>query len=227
MRKRNKPWMESELNNSNKLVENPAELKGKWNEFFGNDNPIYLEIGCGKGQFSINSSHKNPDINFIAFDKELQVIGAAVRKCRMLEEELDETLNIAFVIGDVSNLKEYFALGEISRLYINFCDPWRDREKWKKRRLTHRGFLGLYKELMGEKAEIFFKTDNTALFEFSLNEFLEENWILRNVALDLHNTPFHKNGENIMTEYEEKFSSQGMNIYRLEAYQMLTNKNEN
>lgn len=219
MRKRNKPWMESELNNSQKLIEDPSKLKGKWNEFFGNDNPIYLEIGCGKGQFAINTSEKTPDINFIAFDKELQVIGAAVKKARLLEEEKAVSLNLAFVIGDVANIKEYFEVGEINRLYINFCDPWRDREKWKKRRLTHRNFLRSYKELLGEDAQIFFKTDNTALFEFSLNEFLEENWILRNVALDLHNTNYHLSGKNIMTEYEEKFSSNGLNIYRLEAYQ--------
>lgn len=218
MRKRNKPWMEDELNNSEKLVTNPEELKGKWSTFFGNANPIYLEIGCGKGQFSINSSAKNPDINYIAFDKELQVIGAAVKKCRIMEEELKRSLSIAFVIGDVSNLHEYFDTLEISRLYINFCDPWRDREKWKKRRLTHRNFLRSYNALLGEDAQIFFKTDNTPLFEFSLNEFLEEDWILRNVALDLHRTDFHINGENVMTEYEEKFSLQGMNIYRLEAY---------
>ncbi len=219
MRKRKKPWLLSELNNSSKLIENPEELKGHWHEFFGNNNPIYLEVGCGKGQFSIKSSADKDDINFIAFDKELQVIGTAVKKCRLFEEENNTKLSMAFVIGDVTNLLSYFDQGEITRLYINFCDPWRDREKWKKRRLTHRNFLALYKKLLGDEAQIFFKTDNTPLFQFSLNEFLEDNWVLRNVALDLHNTPYHLDGHNIMTEYEEKFSSKGMNIYRLEAYQ--------
>lgn len=218
MRKRKKPWLLSELDNSSNLVDDPSELKGKWNEFFGNENPIYLEIGCGKGNFSINSSAQNPDVNFIAFDKELQVIGSAIKKCRLFEEEHKVDLNIAFVIGDVVNLQSYFDEGEIKRLYINFCDPWRDREKWKKRRLTHRNFLKMYKSLLGENAEIFFKTDNTPLFEFSLNEFLEEKWVVRNVALDLHNSKYHMQGHNVMTEYEEKFSSKGMNIYRLEAY---------
>ncbi len=221
MRKRKKPWLLTELNNSSKIIDNPQDLKGKWKDFFGNDNPIYLEVGCGKGRFSINNSAKNPDINVIAFDKELEVIGSAVKKCRLFEEEENISLSIAFVVGDVSNLLSYFDQGEISRLYINFCDPWRDREKWKKRRLTHRNFLKMYKSLLGENAQIFFKTDNTPLFEFSLNEFLEENWVLRNVALDLHKTSFHTEGHNIMTEYEEKFSSQGMNIYRLEAYQKM------
>ncbi len=218
MRKRKKNWLSSELNISTVLVDNPEEYKGKWHEFFGNDKPIYLEIGCGKGQFSINSAAANTDVNFIAFDKELQVIGTAIRKCRLFEETNDIDLDIAFIVGDVQNLLEYFDIGEISRLYINFCDPWRDREKWKKRRLTHRNFLSMYNKLMGDDAEIFFKTDNTPLFQFSLNEFLEENWVVRQVALDLHNTPYHIDGKNIMTEYEEKFSSQGMNIYRLEAY---------
>ncbi len=218
MRKRKKPWLLSELNNSSKLVENPEELKGRWHEFFGNDKPIYLEIGCGKGQFSIKSAFANPDVNFIAFDKELQVIGSAVKKCRLFEKEENAAISIAFVVGDVTNLLSYFDEGEITRLYINFCDPWRDREKWKKRRLTHRNFLNLYKKLLGEDAQIFFKTDNTPLFQFSLNEFSEQNWILRNIALDLHNTDYHTDGHNIMTEYEEKFSSKGMNIYRLEAY---------
>lgn len=218
MRKRKKNWLSSELENSKKLIENPEDLKGKWHVFFGNDKPIYLEIGCGKGRFSIHSSAKNTDVNYIAFDKELQVIGSAVRKCRLFEEENETNLSIAFIIGDVQNLHSYFDVNEISRLYINFCDPWRDREKWKKRRLTHRNFLKLYRDLMGENSQIHFKTDNTPLFQFSLNEFLEDGWILRNVALNLHNTPFHENGNNIMTEYEEKFSSKGMNIYRLEAY---------
>ncbi len=225
MRKRKKPWLLNELNNSDKIVNNPEDLKGKWHEFFGNDKPIYLEIGCGKGQFSIKSSASNDDVNFIAFDKELQVIGSAVKKCRLYKEEINKDFNIAFVVGDVNNLLSYFDIGEIKRLYINFCDPWRDREKWKKRRLTHRNFLRMYKTLLGEDAQIFFKTDNTPLFQFSLNEFLEENWVLRNVALDLHNTPYHLENHNIMTEYEEKFSSKGMNIYRLEAYLKEPNKN--
>ncbi len=217
MRKRNKPWMEKELDSNNKLVNNPEDFKGRWSEYFGNDNPIYLEIGCGKGRFSINSALKFDDINYIAFDKELQVIGAAAKLCRETMEEQNVDINIGFVIGDVKNLKDYFEVHEIKRLYINFCDPWRERNKWMKRRLTHHNFLRMYNELLGDKGEIFFKTDNTALFEFSLNEFCNEGWQLKNIALDLHKTEFHTLGENVMTEYEEKFSSKGMPIYRLEA----------
>ncbi len=218
MRKRNKPWMEKELDSNSKIINEPESYKGKWKEYFGNDNPIYLEIGCGKGRFSINSALHNDDINYIAFDKELQVIGAAAKLCRETMEEHNVDINIGFIIGDVKNLMDYFEVNEIKRLYINFCDPWRERNKWMKRRLTHHNFLKMYKELLGENGEIFFKTDNTALFDFSLNEFSDEGWRLKNISLDLHKTDFHLSGKNVMTEYEEKFSSKGMPIYRLEAY---------
>ena len=108
---------------------------------------------------------------------------------------------------------DFFEPGEIKRLYINFCDPW-PKKKWYKRRLTYRDFLEKYKLLFGESGEIFFKTDNTILFEFSLNEFCADDWKLSNISLDLHNSDYEG---NIMTEYEEKFSNKGFNIYRLEA----------
>jgi len=113
------------------------------------------------------------------------------------------------------DLDKYFDVNEISRIYINFCDPWENKKKWAKRRLTYVKFLDLYAKILTDKGEIFFKTDNEKLFEFSLNQFAEKDFLLKNITFDLHNSDL---AENIMTEYEEKFSSKGINIFRLEAY---------
>lgn len=215
MRKRNKPWIEKEIEENNKLIENGIEYKGKWSKYFKNSNPIYLEIGCGKGKFIIENAKLNPEINYIGFEKELQVIAMGVRQSRSENVNLN---NLAFINGDVKNLCDFFSKGEINRLYINFCDPWRNRKKWFKRRLTHTNFLKIYENIFEDnKCEIFFKTDNLPLFEFSLNEFCNNDWKLSNISLDLHNSDYHLNGKNIVTEYETKFSNLGFNINRLEA----------
>ena len=124
-----------------------------------------------------------------------------------------ELQNVLFVIGDAARLEEYFAFDEMKQLYLNFSDPWK-KKKQAKRRLTHKNFLNIYKKILKNGNWICFKTDNRDLFEFSLNSFAEENYKLKNITLDLHNSDFE---ENVMTEYEEKFSEQGMPIYRLEA----------
>lgn len=210
MRQRKKSWAENELSTNEFLIHNPQQFKGNWREVFGNTNPIHLEIGCGKGRFIRTLAAQNPDINYIALERQSQVIISGMRYVR----ENTDLKNIRFVNEDVKNLEDIFACGEIKRLYINFCDPWENKKKWAKRRLTHKNFLNLYKKLFGSDGEIHFKTDNTKLFEFSLNEFLGESWTVKNISLDLHNSDFEN---NIMTEYEEKFSSRGMKIYRLEA----------
>ena len=211
MRLRKKPWADKELAINDKLLEEPEKYKGKWKEFFGNDNPIHVEIGCGKGQFISKMSLKNPNINYIAVERQKLVIVTALRKSR----EMNVGNNLRFMCADVSDLLNYFEPNEIDRLYINFCDPW-PRKKWAKRRLTHKNFLAIYENLFENGGEINFKTDNRGLFEFSLNEIeAQKGWIMKNITLDLHNSDFEG---NIMTEYEEKFSSQGMPIYRLEAY---------
>lgn len=211
MRLRKKPWADKEFAINDKMLDEAENLKGKWNEFFGNDNPIHIEIGCGKGQFITEMSLKNPNINYIAIERQKLVIVSALRKSR----EKCVGNNLRFICIDVCNLLEYFEPNEIERLYINFCDPW-PRKKWAKRRLTHKNFLNIYEELFENGGEIYFKTDNRGLFEFSLNEIEAKNdWRMSNISLDLHNSEFEG---NIMTEYEEKFSSKGMPIYRLEAY---------
>lgn len=211
MRLRKKPWADREFSINKTFIEQPAENKGKWKVLFGNDNPIHIEIGCGKGKFISETSIRNPHINYIAIERSSLVIVSALRKSR----EMNVGNNLVFFCADVKDLEEYFSPAEISRIYINFCDPWENRKKWAKRRLTHKNFLNIYENLFKDKGEIFFKTDNTSLFEFSLNEFCLEDWMLRNISLDLHkNNP----EDNVNTEYEEKFSQLGMPIYRLEAY---------
>lgn len=166
-----------------------------------------MEIGCGKGGFLRKNAETYPDVNFIGIERQETVVAMAARRA---DEELP---NLAFVWENASNLSDMFEVGEFQRLYLNFSDPWPKKRTYK-RRLTYRGFLQEYRRVMGENAEIFFKTDNRGLFEFSLNEFCADDWMLSNISLDLHNSDYEG---NIMTEYEEKFSAQGAPIYRLEA----------
>ena len=208
MRIRKKPWAESELSTNAYIVQKPESLKGKWSEYFGNDNPIYIEIGCGKGRFISGTAKATPDVNFIGIERDKSVSAVAVRRL------VEDIKNIAFICADAGALENYFDVGEIKRIYLNFSDPW-PRKKWAKRRLTHKNFLDAYKKVFGETGEIFMKTDNKGLFEFSLNELSDNGWRLHNISFDLHNSEFEG---NIMTEYEEKFSSEGLPIYRLEAY---------
>ena len=207
MRVRNKAWAPEELETNKQMIHDPESCKGRWHEVFGNNNPIHVEIGCGKGRFVSQMALAHPDINYVGIERQTTVIAIAARR---IEEEQK---NIFLTQVDVENLESYFEVGEIDRLYINFCDPW-PKKKQAKRRLTHKNFLEMYKRIFGEKAEIFFKTDNRNLFEFSLEEFCNNGWKLGNISLDLHNSDCEG---NIMTEYEEKFSSKGMPIYRLEA----------
>ncbi len=215
MRIRKKPWVQGELDISEFYIRDNKQYKDNWREYFGNDNPVHIEIGCGKGRFSTQLALRNPNINYVAIEKDEQIVGYAVREARILREEGNELKNIAYLTGDAKELKEYFGIGEIKRVYLNFSDPWRERKKWEKRRLTHRGFIETYKELLNGEGSIFFKTDNRALFEFSLNEFAHCDLKMKNITLDLHNSDYEG---NIMTEYEEKFSSKGMPIYRVEGY---------
>ncbi len=215
MRARNKKWVDGELEQNENLEKEAKSNKSKWNEVFENDRDIHLEIGCGKGDFVIGMARQNPELNFIAMEKEPQVIAKAARKLRELEEELNIELNILFILGDASEILEYFEIGEIKTVYLNFSDPWRNRKKWNKRRLTHRGFVEKYMTLLNGQGAIIQKTDNRDLFEFSLNEFCFMDLKLKNISLDLHNSEFEG---NVITEYEERFSSQGLPIYRVEAW---------
>ena len=189
-------------------IKNPEELKGKWNDLFENSNPIHIEIGCGKGQFITGMAEKNPDINYVAIDVVPDVLVIALEKATAKDIK-----NVRFIIADAAKLCDYFEQFEISRIYLNFSDPWK-KKKQAKRRLTHKNFLDIYKKLLRNGDFIYFKTDNRPLFEFSLNSFAEENFKMQNITFDLHNSGYEG---NVMTEYETRFSEQGMPIYRVEA----------
>ena len=190
-------------------INEPLNYKGKWNQLFNNSNPIHVEIGCGKGQFISTLAKLNPNINYIAIEKYDSVL------LRCLEKVIDSDLNnLKLITFDASELRDLFSDKEISRIYLNFSDPW-PKSHHAKRRLTSSIFLNIYKYILKEDGEIFFKTDNRKLFEFSLESFNENNYKLSNISLDLHND-LEKYKDNITTEFEDKWSKLGP-IYRLEA----------
>lgn len=190
--------------NYNNIVDN---YRGRWSKIFKNNNPIHIEFGTGRGQFITGLAKRNPDINYIALEIKEEVLIRAVEKADSLE--LD---NILFLWGGVELLDLYFDDDELDRIYINFCDPW-PKHRNAKRRLTSSLFIDLYKRKLNG-GQIHFKTDNKDLFEFTLNEFSDNDLRLSNISLDLAKSDFK---DNIRTEYEDKFMNLGMPIYRLEA----------
>jgi len=209
MRLRNIPGAEAALAEYPTFVQNPVSFKGKWHERFGNNNPIHVEIGCGKGRFINTLAALHPDINFIAVELKAEVVLRAVQRT-----EYREIPNLAFVQYNAAMLTDLFADHEITRLYLNFSDPW-PKTRHAKRRLTYSSFLQTYRQVLMPDGEIHLKTDNEKLFEFSLNQFAAERFQLRNITFDLHQSK--QAADNVMTEYEERFSSRGQRIYRVEA----------
>lgn len=194
--------------NPNYVILNPEDSKGKWRQVFGNDNPIHIEVGSGKGRFVTGMAAQNPDINYIGIDIQLSVLAYA------LDKVLDSGLpNIKLLRVDGSSLTNYFEKGEVDLMYLNFSDPW-PKSRHEKRRLTYKTFLATYEQILPEQGEIHFKTDNRGLFEYSLASMSQYGMVLQQVWLDLHASDFEG---NVMTEYEEKFSKKGQVIYRLEA----------
>ena len=189
----------------------PIANKGKWRQVFRReDAPLYLELGCGRGKFSCEMALANPDICFVALEKDESVVLSAIE--RAAEMKLS---NIRFLHADVELLRNYFEEGEVDRIFINFCDPWM-RKKKPKRRLTYRANLEIYKELLKPEGQIHFKTDEPALFAFSIGEFWSSQFILDKLTLHLYDSPWIEN--NIATEFETKFVQEGLPIYRLEAH---------
>lgn len=209
MRLRHKPWAKEKIEAYPQyIVPNPEDYRGNWKEVFHNDNPIYIEVGTGKGQFVTEMAKAHPDVNFIGVELYESVIVTALD--RLIEAELP---NVKLLNADARNLAHYFAKGDVSRVYLNFSDPW-PKKRHDKRRLTYRTFLKLYEDIMPDGGEIHFKTDNQGLFEYSLQSFSAYGMLLTFLSLDLHKSDFEG---NIMTEYEEKFSQKGQRIYRVEA----------
>lgn len=211
MRLRNIPGADEVISNSAFCIQNPIELKGKWHEFFTNTNPIHIEVGMGKGRFLMDLARQNPQINYIGIERYTSVLLRAVQKIN--EDPLD---NVHFLCIDAATLPEVFDHNEVDRIYLNFSDPW-PKDRHAKRRLTSREFLARYHEILTADGRIEFKTDNQDLFTFSLEEIeASELWHLDASTRDLHHDPKMNEG-NIMTEYEEKFSSKGNPICKLIA----------
>ena len=197
------------VDNNQYFINEPELYKGKWNELFKNNNPLHIEIGCGKGQFMSTLAKLNPDINYIAIEKFDSVL------LRCLEKIINEDIpNLKIAVMDAAMLLNYFSDDEVDRIYLNFSDPW-PKSHHAKRRLTSPLFLDEYKHVLKKDGEIHFKTDNRGLFEYSLETFNQEGFKLSHISLDLHKD-LEKYPFNITTEFEDKWSKLGP-IYRLEA----------
>ena len=190
------------------VILEPEAAKGKWHELFGNDNPIHIEVGSGKGAFITGMAQQNPNINYIGIDIQLSVLSYALDKVLASGAE-----NVKLLRVDGSSLTNYFEDGEVDMMYLNFSDPW-PKSRHEKRRLTYKTFLDTYKQILPENGEIHFKTDNRGLFEYSLASFSQYGMVINKVWLDLHASDYEG---NVMTEYERKFSEKGQVIYRVEA----------
>lgn len=209
MRLRHKPYAIEKIQDYPQYaVSNPEEHRGQWKSLFGNDNPIHIEVGTGRGRFIYEMAKANPHVNYIGIEKFSSVIVDALEK--LIEEDVP---NLKLINKDAKDLTIFFADGEIDRIYLNFSDPW-PKNRHEKRRLTYKTFLQNYEQVLVMGGEIHFKTDNQGLFEYSLVSFSEYGMLLKYISLDLHNSDF---AGNIMTEYEEKFSEKGNRIYRVEA----------
>ncbi len=207
MRLRNITGSEEVIANSKYVIHEPQ--KGEWNKIFNNDHPLYIEIGMGKGRFIVDNALKYPDINFVGIEKYSSVLLRALQKL----EKMDEVpANLRFLCIDAKEITEYFDKGEVDRIYLNFSDPW-PKDRHAKRRLPSRQFLSLYDVILKKEGTLEFKTDNRGLFDFAVEELEPAGWKAEAVTYDLHNDEV-MNKDNIMTEYEEKFSSQGNAIFK-------------
>ncbi|MED4203031.1 tRNA (guanosine(46)-N7)-methyltransferase TrmB [Neobacillus mesonae] len=209
MRLRNKPWAKDKIaQNPQYVVPNPEDYKGKWHEAFGNQQPLHIEVGTGKGRFITEMAKAHPDNNYIGIELFDSVIVAALD--RLIEADLP---NLKLLNVNANDLAKYFTKNDVDRVYLNFSDPW-PKTRHEKRRLTYKDFLKLYEDIMVDGGEIHFKTDNQGLFEYSLMSFSAYGMLLKFISLDLHKSDFEG---NMMTEYEQKFSEQGNRIYRCEV----------
>ena len=178
------------------------EMPGKWHDLFGNQNPIFVEIGMGKGKFIHTMAKAHPEVNFIGIEKYSTVLLRAVQKM-----EMEELPNLKFLRMDAEEIAEVFGKGEVARIYLNFSDPW-PKDRHAKRRLPSREFLARYDHILAKDGWIEFKTDNRALFDFAVEELEPAGWRAKVLTYDLHGDEALMEG-NVMTEYEEKFSAMG------------------
>ncbi|HEY8890029.1 MAG TPA: tRNA (guanosine(46)-N7)-methyltransferase TrmB [Clostridium sp.] len=214
MRLRKKYWARPELESSHIVITDQYAYTGKWSEEFKNGNEIHLELGCGKGKFIAEKSKKNPNINFIGMDLKDEVLVFALRKVLEVREVQGvQNINVRLMPINIAFIDDVFQKDEISRIYINFCNPW-PKDRHNKRRLTHTKFLTNYKKFLKPGSEIWFKTDDVELFENSLEYFKESGFKILFSTYDLHNSDFK---DNVVTEYEAKFAGLGMKAMFLQA----------
>lgn len=212
MRLRKKPWIDKAILEFSDFVyasEDSLEtiVNGDWSQAFGRSAPLYVELGTGKGRFISQLALSHPKINFIGIEAQQDILYYAALKVKELGLS-----NVKLLVFDINHIEDIFAANEVSRFYINFCDPW-PKARHAKRRLTHLSFLEKYRRLLTSDGQLFFKTDNRPLFDFSLTQFEGAKLGIHQLTFDLHNSGIK---DNIMTEYEAKFSNLGEKINRCE-----------
>lgn len=208
MRLRNITGSKEMIAENEHVVHTPEEYKGKWRtDIFGNDNPLHIEIGMGKGKFITELAANNPNINYVGIEKYSSVLLRAIQKL-----EANPLDNLIFIRMDAEYICDVFGEGEVDKIYLNFSDPW-PKDRHAKRRLPSAEFLGRYNSILKQGCSVEFKTDNRELFDFAVEEVPKAGWNILAITYDLHNDEEMMKG-NVMTEYEEKFSSQGNPIYK-------------
>lgn len=209
MRLRNVSGSRERIAESPFVVHEPESIKGNWSSsVFGNDNPLQIEIGMGKGRFLMELARLNPSINYVGIEKYSSVLIRGIEK-----QEKEKLPNIMFIRFDAEYIMDIFGEREVDKIYLNFSDPW-PKDRHAKRRLTSRQFLARYNGILKDNGIVEFKTDNRELFEFSLEEYKEAGWLLEAYTFDLHKDVELMKG-NVMTEYEEKFSAAGNPIHKM------------
>ena len=211
MRLRHIPGAEQIIEESPYVIHEPKEKKGTWKEIFGNDHPIHIEIGMGKGQFIMELARLNPDINYVGIEMYSSVLLRALQKM-----EAEPLPNLKFICEDARLLPDIFEKGEVDHIYLNFSDPW-PKDRHAKRRLPSRQFLARFDQILKPEGRLSFKTDNRDLFDFAVEELEPAGWKAEVITYDLHADEVLCAG-NVMTEYEEKFSSKGNPICKYVIY---------
>ena len=208
MRLRNIPGADEAILNSEYCIKEPESKKGNWQSVFSSTQPLHIEIGMGKGRFIMDMAAAHPDINYLGIERYSSVLLRALQK-------MEETPmpNLRFICMDAADVTEVFAKDEVSRIYLNFSDPW-PKDRHAKRRLTSQTFLGRYDKILKPEGHVEFKTDNKDLFQFSLEQAEPAGWHLDAFTWDLHHDETLNQG-NVMTEYEQKFSSMGNPICKM------------
>ena len=206
MRTRKKKWTQNELASNPNVLADPSVQYETVREIFKVKKQTRLELGCGKGRFILQCAEANPSVRFVAVERDPTILAAASRISKASANPP------VFILSEASEIEKLFLPGELDLLHINFCDPWPNKKKWAKRRLTHERYLFIYEKLL--IPEIHFKTDSRLLFDFSIESFLSRNWKLTNISYDYRSNQSHN---DFATEYEEKFTAQGLPVYRFEA----------